>query len=151
MDLTIRFKQGPLGVDPDQWPHLHPTCHRAAEVLSLALNSLGYDSEITDMIRPKGKDSGIHATGRALDMVPRQRANCRHKMDLAQHKKMAGFINFAFRRRNGLLTCVFHDVGSGYHYHIQTDPTPGWVDLNGSIPVEVPATSPLPPEPSVPS
>lgn len=131
MEVTVKFKQG---VNPEEWNHLHPELHSMFETLAMIFAKCGYNLEITSMLRKKTVDSGIHETGRALDCMYRPTPQSKFVMSRDQAHKVEAFMNFIFRRPSTFRSCLFHDAGTGFHYHLQCDPTPGWVDLKGEIP-----------------
>ena len=57
------------------------------------------------------KRSGVHSTGRAVDIRSRHilREGCR---------RIEAEINHAFPRKDNFRTCIYHDV-QGIHFHLQ--------------------------------
>jgi hypothetical protein len=132
IELEVHFKQG---LDTREWDVLHPQVYEVFELLSLILVRMGYYVEITSLLRKKTSDSGVHETGRALDCVPRvtkdTRARAAHERDM---QIVANLMNLVYRRNDQKKTVIYHDSGTGKHFHIQVPQTKGWVDLKGYLP-----------------
>lgn len=62
------------------------------------------------------RHSGVHSTGRAVDLRSRHivRTGCR---------MIEARINHEFPREDGFRTCIWHDVGQGVHLHLQVPAT----------------------------
>jgi hypothetical protein len=117
-----------------QLQYLHPKVLEIFEAICKALNANDYDVEITSMVRPVGTvkgESGVHATGRALDCVPRGK-----KVDDDFMNNLENTINVNYPRKDGRLTCLWHSVkgGGGYHFHIQVPRDDKYTDLEGFVP-----------------
>jgi len=70
-------------------------------------------AKITSTWRKKTTDSGIHELGRAIDVVPVD--------PLRFHicERIRDLINWQFPYNDDFDTCLWHNAGSGYHWHIQ--------------------------------
>lgn len=132
METICRIKKG---VDEREWDHLHPKVHQVAETLCYLLDRMGFDPEITSMIRPHAGDSGVHATGRAVDIVPRVRGTGKSPgiVSTMEMQKIAAAINIIYKRNDQKLTCIYHNSGTGMHFHLQVAATKDWKDLAGKI------------------
>lgn len=130
-ELLIEIKDG---LDKSQWSCIHPKAKQVLWTVCYLLNELGYDCEVTSMLRPAGSirgESGVHATGRAIDCAPRPRGK---KPVISSHmQKVANTVNFLYPRRDNLLTVLWHDVGLGKHFHIQVPWSRQWKDFQGII------------------
>lgn len=131
--MIIHFK---ATVDPKDWDRLHPDVRYVFETLAFIHERMGFDLEITSMIRPHTNDTGIHEKGRAIDCMWRETPQSRFKMTPDRIALITKFINSIFARPSNFPALLYHDVGMGIHYHLQVDAknlytpfsTP-WVDL----------------------
>lgn len=136
-ELTVRFKEG---VNPNEWDYLHPRVKVVFETLAILMMRCGLDVEITSMLRKPGTiagESGVHATGRALDCVPRIKSkdSSKTRLDYRFMQKTADFLNLVFTRSDQKNTVIWHDVGAhGWHFHLQVQAERSWRDLTGVIP-----------------
>lgn len=127
-------------IDPDQWQYLHPAVRFIFYFLRQNCEAFGCDLVITSMIRPVGSipgESGVHATGRALDCVPSPKKdiggpNTYRVYDFS--KKLADLANVVFKRADNKLSVIFHNTGSGNHFHIQVPYDYAYQDLKGVKP-----------------
>lgn len=124
------------GVNPKAWFYLHPKVREIFEFCEIMFDKMGLDCLITSMVRPKLDDSGIHATGRALDFAVRLRPGGRRNLFVADYIKFANLVSLVFLRKSSLPSMLYHNSGLGWHYHIQTDKTSDFQDLNGVLPEE---------------
>jgi len=108
------------------------------------LNEMGYDVIITSMVRPLktvNGESGVHATGRAIDCIPMKRSDVKTIQTSTAYdqemKIVADCINKMLPRKDGISTIMWHQVagGGGLHFHIQTPWSPTYKDLKGLVPV----------------
>lgn len=127
----IRIK---AGIDEKQLMYIHPELHTMMGILSQILERRGFKLEITSMVRKKTTDSGIHETGRAVDCVARKWTSPKNALPEGEGHKITAFMIYLFHRKSGYKSCIYHDAGTGFHFHLQCDATPGWVDLKGGIP-----------------
>lgn len=106
-------------------------------MVTTILNTLGFDVEITSMVRPKGtipSESGVHATGRALDFVPRVRENSKLQIFESQMLFIADFVNRIFKRRDQKNVLMWHQINrGGWHFHLQVEYDQNYKDLEGVI------------------
>lgn len=122
------------GIREEEWAYIHPklkAIYARIQDLAKARQNL---VEITSMIRPHTTDSGVHATGRALDCVPRRQSNRYCEFDLC--RSIVEAVNKEFPRKDKFSTALWHDVGLGFHIHLQVPQDPLWKDLLGLIPKE---------------
>ena len=70
-------------------------------------------AKITSTWRRKTTDSGIHELGRAIDVVPV------HPLRFHVCERIRDLINWEFEYDEHRKTCLWHNAGSGYHWHIQ--------------------------------
>lgn len=116
--MIIKFKGD---VNPDDWNRIHPDVKHVFETLAFLFDRIGYDLEITSMIRPHILDTGIHAKGRAIDCVPRKTENSRVFVDPAMCQKICVFLGLLYRRPSTFPIAIYHDAGTGFHFHLQVD------------------------------
>jgi hypothetical protein len=114
---------------------LHPKCYGIFTVCVEIINAWGYAVEITSMIRPKDTvkgESGVHATGRAIDFIPVPRSKYQTMID-EEIKLLVDFVNKAFHRMDGKMTLMWHSVvgGGGKHFHLQVQATSDYKDRAG--------------------
>ena len=88
-------------------PLLQAVC-RTADIL---LHRIGRHAIATSFIR----DDGVHATGRAIDMSS-------EGMTLTKGRQIEAAINREYPREDEYGTCLYHDSGSGIHFHLQVAP-----------------------------
>jgi hypothetical protein len=127
-------------LDPDQWQYLHPKIYKIFYFLNSCCEEFGCDLVITSMIRPantiKG-ESNVHATGRSIDCVaqakkPMVGPNPFRIYDFS--KKLSELANIIYKRADGKESVMFHDAGSGNHFHIQVPYDVKYKDLDGRKP-----------------
>jgi hypothetical protein len=82
---------------------------RTADTL---LHRIGRHAIATSFIR----EDGVHATGRAIDISSQG-------MPLIKGRQIEAAINREFPREDEYETCLYHDSGSGIHFHLQVAPT----------------------------
>lgn len=127
--------------DPEksyQLSALHPALIRMFYLLSHFINELGFKVEITSMVRPANTipgESGVHATGRALDFVPIETPKS-GPVTVREMSEIADVFNRYFPRDDKKLMFMYHavDGGNGYHFHIQIPQTKDYLDLKGVVP-----------------
>lgn len=93
------------------------------ELAATALRRHGVIPTITSMLRPKTTDSGVHEGGRALDCSRHQytrSGKIARSIPEDKIQALVSYINIMFPRSDGKDTCIYHDTGSGDHFHIQT-------------------------------
>lgn len=132
-ELKVTFK---AGLNPNEYNVLHPGLEGPLETVVFLLDRLGYDTEITSMLRMPGRikgESNVHSTGRAIDCVPRMRENSR-KPYTPNMQMIATMVNASYKRNDQKLTCLYHDSGLGNHFHIQVMATADFKDLRGVMP-----------------
>lgn len=116
--------------------YLHPKMMEGPVAMLLdLLNRVHYNVKFTSFIRPAGiipGESGVHATGRAVDLVPLSRKNQFINMKLMT--MICYIINQAFPRTDGKQCCMWHNTGSGFHFHIQWPWDKNFKDFDGSVP-----------------
>jgi len=88
-------------------PLLQAVC-RTADIL---LHRIGRHAIATSFIR----DDGVHATGRAIDLSS-------EGMTLTKGRQIEAAINREYPREDEYETCLYHDSGSGIHFHLQVAP-----------------------------
>lgn len=122
-----------------EFNYLAPSLQKLFGLCCHVLNHMGYDVIVTSMVRKdqtiKG-ESGVHATGRALDFVPLKRGDVKEK-EADYHTKMklvAESINKMLQRADGKQLLIWHDVGHGIHFHLQVPWAKDFKDLDGTIP-----------------
>jgi len=119
------------------WDHLHPRIREMMDMLAFLIDAHGFDVDVTSAIRPiiiEG-ESGVHATGRAIDVVPRMRKGGK-RVWTEDMKKLAGMMCRLYRTaKKEKPACIYHDAGSGKHFHLQTPWTRTFKDLDGHLPV----------------
>mgnify|MGYP001559470541 FL=1 len=75
------------------------------------------------MFRPKTDDSGVHETGRALDISIHQYdptgSRVVSTMSSYEIKDLVSWLNAKYKRNDPFLTAKAHDAGSGLHIHLQ--------------------------------
>lgn len=135
-EIPIAFKEG---LDPGVYEMLCPDLHKVMDCLVLMLCHMGYLPIVTSMVREKGKiagESGVHATGRAIDL------NVRHYKEAAKKSapsrnlnkyeadKLCAAINIAFKRSDQKMTAIYHDTGHGRHFHLQVPWSKTYIDLD---------------------
>ena len=133
IELDLVFKKG---VDPDSVDKLHPGLWRPVQMLMFNIHRLGYMGIITSTIRPKTTDSGVHATGRAIDIGVRKLDGSRvvfNKYLISVFRKLAYIINVAYPRPDKKFTVWFHNSGLGWHFHIQMPWDKNFKDLNATL------------------
>lgn len=121
-----------------QFSALHPACIRMFQLVAGLLNEMGFDVMITSMVRPANTvpgESGVHATGRAIDFVPVENHNS-GPVTVREMTEITDFLNRRFQRDDGKLMFLYHSVdgGGGYHFHIQIQSTKDYTDLKGIVP-----------------
>lgn len=127
--------------NPKEWEHLHPKVKSIYEVLFIIFDQMGYELEVTSMLRRANTipgESNVHATGRALDCVPRRKKWTERIIRADEYKIVSSFINFLYPRKDNKSTCLWHDRGLGFHYHVQVPFDPKYLDLLGAIPFVAP-------------
>lgn len=124
--MSLRFHPG---LKKDDFFLLHPSLIEVtAYFLDYVLGKYQVRPTITSMIRPKKSDSGVHETGRALDLS-------RHEHDFDIKKvnaykivrsipeeecnRIVRMMNSIYVRDDDLTTIMWHDAGFGWHFHIQ--------------------------------
>jgi hypothetical protein len=126
-----------------QYDYLAPSLQKMFCLLCHILNDMGYDIIVTSMVRPVStiaNESGVHATGRAIDCVPIKRANVKSVESSADYdqkmKIVAECINRMLPREDLKHTVVWHQVigGGGLHFHVQVPASKDYKDLAGVIP-----------------
>lgn len=139
LNITYTFR------NPDkarEFNYLAPSLQKLFYLVSHVLNSMNYDVVVTSMVRLNGtirNESGVHATGRAIDCIPvSQNPNFKEK-EADFHKKMqivAQCINQMLPRQDGKECVIWHEVpgGGGLHFHIQVPWSKDYKDLAGKIP-----------------
>lgn len=124
---NLSFK---AGVSPDEYQYLHPQAKVIVTLLQQMLAAMGLKTEVTSILRKpdtiKG-ESGVHATLRAVDIVPRGNTVIDAKM-----QTIAKCLNEIFERPDGKPAVIWH-LGTGYHFHIQVMATRGWIDAKGDL------------------
>lgn len=133
--ITYSFRTPELSY---QFSGLHPALVRMFYLLAHFINELGFKVEITSMVRPAGQipgESGVHATGRAIDFVPME-TKTSGPVTVREMSEIADVFNRYFPRDDHKLMFIYHSVdgGNGYHFHIQVPHTQGWIDLKGVVP-----------------
>lgn len=121
-----------------QYKYLHPKVREDFELLCHILNKRGYAVVITSMVRPKDTipgESGVHATGRALDCVPIATRKS-GPMSFNDMSDIAYFMTKAYPRMDDKAPVIWHEVpgGNGYHFHIQAEYGADYRDLRGDTP-----------------
>jgi hypothetical protein len=119
-----------------EWQSLHPKVKRLATALAAKLLHYDADAIVTSCIRPLGQipgESGVHATGRAADLVPKFRAVATKERQL---EVIAEELNLEFPRKDGKKSVVYHkdSDGCGCHFHLQVPWSADYQDLQGHIP-----------------
>lgn len=120
-----------------EWSYLHPETRKIAVLLSQTLEAVNYGARITSMIRPKDTipgESGVHSTGRAIDIVPIVAGGEVYRFSV--YELITEYFNRLFPRIDGHETVIWHDKGSGYHFHIQVPWSQDYTDLKGYVPAE---------------
>ncbi len=133
--VTYSFK------DPEksfQFTALHPACIRMFQLLAHFLNEIGFGVMITSMVRPANLipgESGVHATGRAIDFVPVATKKS-GPVTVLEMKEIAEVFNKYFPRDDKKDMFMYHSVdgGGGFHFHIQIPQTRDYMDLKGVVP-----------------
>lgn len=82
-----------------------------ADVASYCLVRYNYYITITSMLRKKTSDSGVHETGRAIDISVKE-------LDAEEIADIVNYINLNYERTDNKPTALFHNVGQGDHIHI---------------------------------
>lgn len=122
-----------------EFQYLHPHLRRLFMLVCHILNDMEFDVLITSMIRPAdtiSAESGVHATGRAIDCVPMARSKMQFdKLDL-QMKLLCECLNKMYPRKDSKPLIMWHEVkgGGGLHLHVQVPWTADFKDLTGKIP-----------------
>jgi len=94
---------------------LQPEIWDVFDLLEVLCIDNGTHAKITSTWRPKTTDSGVHEAGRAIDAVPLKAL----PFDICI--KIRDEINQRVKYGDGSKpTCLYHDAGSGYHWHLQT-------------------------------
>lgn len=143
IEVPIRFKEGQPDCSEEMFEYIHPEIHHMVVIVALIAHFTGHILEVTSMVRPHTPDQKIHHTGRALDAVFRP-VNAKFKFYTDFAGKIAAIICGTFRRPTTRPSCIYHNAGSGWHFHFQCDPGPGWVDLDGKLPEKADPTAPQP-------
>lgn len=126
-----------------EFDYLAPSLQKMFMLLCHILNAMSYDVIITSMIRKPDTidgESGVHATGRALDCVPLKRSDVKQLETSADYdqkmKIVADCINKMLPRQDERSTVIWHQFpgGGGLHFHIQVPYDSKFKDLKGSIP-----------------
>lgn len=112
---------------------LHPKVRDVFEVICKILNFNGFQVEITSMVRPPDTiqgESGVHATGRAIDLIPKGQPISESFM-----RDIESAINLSFPRKDKKNTCLWHSVpgGGGFHFHLQVAYDQSYTDLKGFV------------------
>jgi hypothetical protein len=146
IDVTYTFRNPE---NSRQFNYLAPSLQKMFYLLCHILNDMQYDVIITSMVRPPDTvkdsngnvtESGVHATGRALDCVPMKRSNVKSvQTSVAYDQEMkivADCVNKMLPRQDGKSTLIWHQVngGGGLHFHIQVPWGPLFKDLKGVVP-----------------
>lgn len=95
------------------------------------------------MVRPINtiaNESGVHATGRAIDLVPVSTNSNFKEKEADFCKKMnivAECVNKMLPRADKMQCVIWHKVpnGGGLHFHLQVPASKEFVDLKGKVPV----------------
>jgi hypothetical protein len=130
------------GISPIEWNFIHPQVQAMFNYMQWIWNEAGFDLVITSMIRPAGTikgESGVHATGRALDCVPRRRMDGFMRLDSDEMQDycqlIESLVEYTFKRADGKRSCIYHNHrGGGWHFHLQWHAGAGWRDLQGVVP-----------------
>lgn len=136
-DKAIYFAEG---IDHRQYKLVHPKCREIYGLANLILHLYGFDSVITSMVRPRGTimfESGVHATGRAIDFIGQVRANEPNSKRLRLQTmagKICALVNMIYTRNDSKLTLIYHNAGSGWHFHCQIPWDKNYNDYQGTIP-----------------
>lgn len=100
------------------------------EVCNYCMKNYSMIPSITSMIRPKRNDSGVHATGRAMDI-----SRCQYDdngiavlgtLPQVAIDEVVALINTEFPRSDDYKTIKYHSEGIGYHFHLQIAFTHHW-------------------------
>lgn len=132
MDFKVTFSPN---IDPHQMRYIHPKLYRPLKMILDIATHFDCEAVITSIIRPKNSISGesnVHATGRAIDLVLKFQ-----KRFLDQEKffkKIAYLVCKAYPRADRKPTCLFHNSGTGWHFHIQWPMTKDYKDFDGFVP-----------------
>lgn len=127
-EIELQFK---AGVNKEEFEYLHPKARAGCALLALMLSEAGYTSEVTSILRKAGSikdESGVHATLRAIDLAPRGKT-----IDSAVMKIIAQAMNAIYKRTDKFAFCMWHEVGHGWHFHLQAQHSHGWIDANGDL------------------
>lgn len=135
MELTVTFKPG---VNQDEYQYLHPKLRPMIEWLALSLSAMDCDLQITSMLRKPNAilgESNVHATGRAIDLVPRARKTKTNAIHSSDMQKLADTMCIIWRRNDQKRSALWHSMnGGGLHFHLQVQATKDYADLKGEIP-----------------
>lgn len=117
----IRFKKDVL---KDDFFRLHPQLVRIlGDMANYCLTHYNHVITISSMIRPQSKDSGVHETGRAVD-ISRYMYNLDGSGVVSQLPQKAidevlNYITFEYPRTDKNQTIKYHNVDTGFHFHLQ--------------------------------
>lgn len=83
-----------------------------------AFQSISLDFEkvpvITSIFR---EDSGVHKAGRAIDIRDQHGGSFVYTEE--ERLALVNYINAVYTRSDNKKTCLWHDAGTGFHFHLQ--------------------------------
>ena len=116
-----------------EWSKVHPKVRQMINQFAQIFILMQADCEVTSLLRMPNEiagESGVHATGRAGDIVPK--AWNHQQIDMSELgpllEKLSNLLN---PRTDGKPSCLWHD-GTGWHFHVQTPSDQNFKDLMGA-------------------
>lgn len=118
--VALKFKRD---IDPLTFFNLHPKLQViACDIAFFCEVNFSHHIFVSSMIRPKTNDSGVHATGRAIDFSLNEytdRGDIKRVLSKSEIADLLIAMNLKYPRDDDFDTLKYHNAGSGYHLHAQ--------------------------------